>query len=262
MRQKAMQELHDERGVRDAEVIHAIGIWMGRNADKWPEMSSKTYRRYREAGIKNFEKGNLIYTFLSKGPPRFRVLSSGLSDRRASTEDQRFVDSLLTKFSASDGGYEYDQMESIRFSYALYRRSWRVQDGAHFVRSLLRIEKEGGVYHLMEVQDFEVRGRHRREVDKGFIFPYKTNFCGMTNSPHCMKFYDFHDIDPAPGNDVSVEDMFGNLIAVSGKGEDPSFRIWARRSRSEHVKLGHFRVDEFKDDDSMTDILNYIMKNN
>ena len=75
-----------------------------------------------------------------------------------------------------------------------------------------------------------------------------------------MKFYDFHELYPTPVEDGAVDDMIGNMIAVAGKGPHPSFRIWARRAKTGAVELGHFEVSQFKDDESMTDILEYIMK--
>ena len=258
--QKAMEELHKERGVSDGEVIRALNRWKDSDPKGgWPDISQKTYSRYRLSGVKSYELGHLIYTFLSRGPDRFRIISSALSGKRAFTADQKFVDSILTKLAPGDGGYRYEQIESMRYSYEFYRRSWRIPDGKHFVRSLLRIDKEGGVYRLTEVQKFTARGADIDQVDEGWMFPYSTNFFAMANSSACMKFYDFHELYPTPVEDGAVDDMVGNMIAVAGKGPHPSFRIWARRAKTGAVNLGHFEVSKFKDDESMTDILEYIM---
>lgn len=258
--QKVMQELHDDRGVSDTQAVLEIENFNKLNNGKWTNISYKTYGRYRKSGIRDYKKGELLYEFFSRGPQRFRLISLALSGRRAGTEDQGFVDGLMKRFSSSDGGYRYDQIECMRHSYELYRRSWRVFDGKHFVRSLLRIDKEGGLYRLTEIQKFAVRGTNVYQVDLGWVFPYSTNFFAMANSSACMKFYDFHDLYPTPAEDGAVDEMRGNLIAVAGKGPHPSFRLFARRAKGREVEFGHYNVDTFSGSDDMKDILDYIME--
>lgn len=258
--QKAMKELHGERGVSDAQVVHEIRKWVGhRTHSEWPDISTRVYNRYRLDGVKEFFKGELLYNFFSQGPDRFRMISGMYHGVAAMTEDQLFIDTMLRKFGASDRGYNYSHLESMAFSYQLYRRSWRIQDGKHFVRSLLRVEKLANVFRLTEIQSFNARGSDIDEVDNGWLFPYSTNFFALTNSPYCMKFYDFHDVYPEPAEGIAVNEMKGHLVAVSGKGEHPSFRIFARRSVSSAVKLDHCHVSDFKEDKSMHDVLEYIM---
>ncbi|WP_190325660.1 hypothetical protein [Salipiger aestuarii] len=260
--QEAMQELHDKRGVTDGEVVAALGRWIESDPkSNWPQISVRTYNRYRREGVKYYSNGNLLYTFLSRGPDRFRMISSALSGRRAFTDDQKFIDTLLTRFMPSGGSYEYSDINSMSYTYELYRRSWRVEDGNHFVRSLLRIEREGGLYRITEVQKINARGYEFNETDEGWIIPYKSNFVAITNSKNCMKFFVFHQFFPLPAKDQAVMEMRGNLIAVSGDGPHPSFRILARRVTGS-VDMGHYRVDKFYGDESMIDILNYIMEKN
>lgn len=260
--QAAMQELHTKRGATDGEVVTAIERWVDSDPKGgWPSISVRNYNRYRLSGIKNYALGSLIYNFLSRGPDRYRVISSALSGKRAFTEDQKFVDELLTRFPASDSGYGYERIQSMAYTYELYRRSWRVLDGKHFVRSLLRVEQEAGVYRLTEVQKFDAHGITIDETDAGWVLPYSTNFVAMTNSRNCMKFYVFHDLFPTPGEEKAITEMRGNLIAVAGKGPHPSFRILARRIKTGAVDMGHYHIDEFANDEGMRSILAYVMEN-
>lgn len=257
--QGVMRELHDKRRASDAEVIKAIERWAKFDPEEWPSFTYKTYERYRKSGVLNFDKGALLYAFFSRGPDRFRLISSSLSGRRAATESQRFVDIFMDNFSSSDGGYRYNQIECMRYTYALYRRSWLLGGEGHFVRSIMRIDKEEGVYRVTEIQKFDFRGEPVDQVDWGWIFPYGTNFFAILNSPACMKFCDFHDLRPTPYENGSVNNMIGNMIAVSGKGPHPSFRVWARRVKLEAVIMGCFKVDDYVDDEELSVILDYIM---
>lgn len=261
--QEAMQKLHKERDVPDSEAADSLKRWIATDTSSvWPEITVRTYNRYRLKGVKGGRRGELIYNFLSRGPDRFRMISTALSGGRAFNDQQKFVNSMMTNFVSGDGGYEYHQLESMTYTYEFFRRSWRVDDGKHFIRSLLRIEKDEGVFHLTEAQKFETAGTVIEEVDTGWIFPYSTNFIAQTNSTSSTKFYVFHDLFPAPAQDQAVMEMKGNLIAVSGKGPHPSFRFFARRLLAGAVDLGHYHVDEFEDDNDMNEILDYVMKKN
>lgn len=255
--QKAMQELK-KRGHRDIEVVDAIDAWVPpREKQLRPTIHPKTYARYRADGITNRHKGELLFDFFCRGPIEYRVISVDGLGIGAFVDDKTFVESIRTRFASARKANTYDVISSLVGSFELYRRSWQIQDGKHFVKSLLKIEKLDGLYRLTEAQEFLIGEKEIDETDEGFIFPYATNFFAITNSPYCMKFYDFHEVFPEPSVDVSAREIRGNLLAISGKGEHPSYRFLAKRSRGA-VDMEHHHIDEFKDNKEMEQVFNYI----
>ncbi|ATG43647.1 hypothetical protein [Phaeobacter piscinae] len=260
MLQQAMQKLHSDRGVSDGEVVSAMEKWAKKLPNEiWPEIDVRTYNRYRNGGVKSFSSGAKIYEFLSRGPERFRVVPSTLPGSLAFTEDQRFIDAMLSRYSAADGGYGFEQLSSITNTYELFRPSWVINDGRHFVRSELKIEKIDGLYHLSESQEFKFSGTTFEENDHGWVIPYSTNFVGLTNSRNSMKLYIFSRFFPSPAENMNVSQMRGDLISSSGKGPHPSYRFFARIVTQGAVEKGHYHCDAFEGDEDLMDNLMNLM---
>jgi len=254
--QTAMQELHTKFGIKDGEVYNAIKKWLREE----PEFSLKTYTRYRcEGGMKTYSYAYTIYDFLSRGDERYRMLSSHRGGARTSTDDERFLDAFLKRFGPLNRSFDQDVLEGFRFTYELFRRSWKIDDGKHFVRTLLKVEKENGVYKLSETVNFNLGGNNVTQTDSGIIFAYEPNFCALCNSSQGLKFFSFHDRYPHSHGQDAVDELKGNLVAVTGSREHPSFRIFARRIKSGHVEMNHYHVNDFRNDPSMKEVLKYIL---
>ena len=225
----------------DQTIVTAIqDFFDGRDIN--PIISLKTYNRYRHHGNISQKYGSQLFEFFSQGPEKFRFLDQNPTSGNATISDDYIVNGLLEKFSTPGKGFPYNHINSMAHTYELYRKSWVDQNSSEFfLRSHMEIIKQGSIYIFTEKQKFEASGEKIDEVDKGYIIPYSTNFYVLSNSSHCMKFYDFHYFSPEPGNDTVVNDLRGNMIAVAGKGPHPGFKIYARRVDHE-VKIGRFEV--------------------
>lgn len=254
--QNAMSELK-ERGFSDLRMVEAILDWQLNRGER-TTISPQTYNSYRLYGrFPTYDTGRLIFEFLCYGPLKYRLLNASGIGAPAHSDEERFVDLALKLFSAGDKGFRYDNIQSLCGNYEMYRHLWRRGGEGFLVRSLLRIEKVGKLFALSEHQKFGFRGNHVDEEDRGFVLPYSTNFAAITNSDRCMKFYAFHDFDPEPQTNVSTNELWGNLIALSGPGPHPSYAFYARRTQS-LVDLEHIAIAEIRNDETFQDMLDWL----
>lgn len=254
----AMVRLH-RRGISDAAVVDALAKW----ATRWPEgnypaaMSAKTYQRYRTQGkVPSFAKASMLHDFFSTAEGPFQVLGARLFPASSQTPERQMAE-VLAATNGSDHGYGYDACAGFAHSYEMYRRSWRDGGTNHVVRSLLRVEKDNGVYTITEVQKYQFNGEPVDEIDRGVITPRSSGFIALMRSPQCLKFLSIHEFYPEPSSGLAVENFRGNMMAVSGKNSHPSIPFACRRTTAA-VDIAHLHRDEISSMEGGDGILKWI----
>ncbi|WP_282078666.1 hypothetical protein [Epibacterium ulvae] len=265
--ERAMLNLR-KSGIPDSTVVKDIEKWRSheKRMSNYPKISQRTYSRYFSGGISSVESGRLLFDFFSSSDGPHKQISRYFPVTQELCKDHRFVEDLMDRFNYGESGLKYSQLASVCGDFEFYRRSWHESDLNHFTRSWLKIwMSEDGIFRIKEIQNFNVNGKDICQEDEGSIVPYNNNLYAVTNSTQCMKAYLFEyffkqipALKSDYGCDDLVDDIGGVLLAVSGYGERPDYKFFARRCVVGNISMGHFHIDDFTGDKKMQYIISRV----